>query len=142
MRTLLLLATVIPSLVYAAAPEDFHYYAIYDNNKVVAIEFSPGGGNWNDGNFIYRNNKSKAFSFCWSSENHRYFSCSQTKSTLNAVVYRKGSESDRTHREAMKLFKRNIKLSETGGLQEYYVCEKNCSSSLPKYIFNVGDSGC
>ena len=142
MRILLFLVSVIPSLVFAAAAEDFHYYAIFPSNKVVAIEFSSDGEKWNDNRPIYSNKKAKSFAYCWSSGDFERFYCSKARSKLHAVEYREGPKSGRTHRAAMKLFKRNVKLSETGGLQEYYVCDGGCSSSMPLFIFNVGDSGC
>jgi hypothetical protein len=142
MRILLFLVSVIPSLVFAAAAEDFHYYAVFANNKVVVIEFSSDGMKWNDNRPIYSNKKTMSFAYCWGSEDFEHFYCSEARSKLHTVAYRKGPESGGTHRAAMKLFKRNVKLSETGGLQEYYVCENGCSSSMPRFIFNVGDSGC
>lgn len=142
MRTLLFLVSLIPSLAHAAAAEDFHYYAIFDNNKIVNIAFAADGQPWNGQRAIYGNANTKAFSYCWESEDSEYFFCSETKSTSNAVAYTRGPTAGATHQAAMQLFKKNIKLSETGGLQEYYVCKTGCSSKVPRFIFNVGDSGC
>jgi hypothetical protein len=141
MRALFILASLIPSMVYAIGIENISFYAVFDNNKVIVIEFSSDGQIWNDKLPIYSNKKVKAFTYCWSDYiEHLY--CSQTQSKLQAVVYRKGADTGGTYRQAMKVFKRNVKLSETGGLLHYYVCDKGCSSSSPLFIFKVGDSGC
>ena len=142
MRIFIFLVSVIPSLVFAAAAEDSHYYAIFANNRVVVIDFSSDGQKWNDNRPIYGNKKVEPFSYCWESVDYEHFYCSKARSKLHAVAFRKGPESGGTQRAAMKLFRKNVKLSETGGLGDYYVCEKGCSSRMPHFIFNIGDSGC
>ncbi len=145
MRIYLFLCFFLPALVYGDSASSYTFYGIYNKNNIVDISYKMDGGEWNNNKAIYGTSEVREFKYCWrsSSNNSNYFYCSSTLNSSKTVTYRKGSESDKKlNSEAMSLFKKSIKLSETGGLQDSYICDKGCTSKLPKFIYEVGDTGC
>jgi hypothetical protein len=144
MRTIIteiILLLAIPLAAMSASAEDFHFYTVMADNSVIPIEFSSFGGDWNGHAPVYRNRSVQAFNYCWWSNDGEYFSCAPARDASRAVVYRRADRPVKTNQEAMALLG-EIPISETGALQDYYICEQGCARGYPGYLFNIGDSGC
>lgn len=123
---------------YAESKEDYVFYAIPANGKVITIPFISLGEAKND-EPIYGTGKHKQFRYCrLSGKDIETFQCSESRRGKPSVIYRRMPKYPED--EALSLFNRKIKLTltETGGeIRGYSVCESGCGKEVPQFVFQV-----
>ena len=153
MRVFVAIAFLIPSVCLAIGADSTMFMGILANGNIVKIEFVSDPEVWSGHSHIYGSSTHKRFRYCWSPivsdpSSAAYFMCSTRKGSEPSVFYRSTNWDHQNksgpkprYKEAMAL-SRKLKIDEeTESLHDYYICEKGCDSTMPKFIFEVQFGG-
>ena len=134
-----------PSLALAAGAEDTEFYGRTSAGTLIKATFKEDGRPWSKGNFVYGSKASGSFAFCWTervNEVRQSFVCAPSQGATASLVYAAVQDPDPVATSEYKQLARLAKLGDgtqrgDGTLEAVYVCKSGCSSSVPRYVFEV-----
>jgi hypothetical protein len=150
MRVVAVALFILPSVCMALGADSEMYIGLTRDGKVIRIGFLSDRQPWSPGEFIYGAKSNPKFRYCWTSSDgsgQSHFVCSSRQGKPPSLSYRHGeySYNNRTngirYKEAMASFKKLKIDEESESMLDYYICEKGCDNTVPRFIFNIGFGG-
>ena len=143
LRTVILLFA--PSVALAAGAEDTEFYARTSAGTLIKAIFMEDGQPWSKRNFIYGSKASGSFAFCWTekvNEVRQSFVCAPSRGAGVNLTYTLVQNPDTVATSEYKQLTRLAKLGDgtqrgDGTLEAVYACKSGCSSSVPRFVFEV-----
>jgi hypothetical protein len=158
MRFLLSIVLLIPAVCLAAGPDSQEYAGVTNSGKLIIIKFLSDPEEWTGNNWIYGSSSNPKFMYCWINEapidttspnfsprQHTHLVCASARGVQPTVFYEiggaYGNQTAPHYKDAMANFEK-AKMAgyerDNDAINEYYVCDRGCDSTMPLFIFNVG----
>ena len=150
MRAFIIAVLFLPSACLALGADAEMFVGVAQTGKVIKIEYVSDRQPWSPGEFIYGSASSAKFRYCWTSgegsdPSRWYLACTSKKGETPSVFYSHGQyrlhgpNSGIRYKEAMASFAK-FKYDKDA-LLDYYICNKGCNETMPKFLFEVGFGG-
>lgn len=134
-----------PAVALAAGAEDTEFYGRTAAGTIVKVAFMEDGQPWSKTNLIYGSKVSGAFAFCWSekiNEIRQSFVCAPSRGATANLTYAVIQNPSPVVMSEYKRLARIAKLGDgtqrgDGTLEAVFACKSGCTSSVPRYVFEV-----